>query len=95
MFEVSIILNRKLNFFGIGYKVFLFKTNYYSLLKFKLGYSHNIFYKINLLVYCLKTISIFLLANSIYCINYNIGVIKKLKKLNIYNNTGIFYEKEK
>ena len=42
-----------------------------------------------------KTISIFLLANSIYCINYNIGVIKKLKKLNIYNNTGIFYEKEK
>ena len=95
LLEVSVILNKKLNIFGIGYKVFLFKTNYYSLLKFKLGYCHSVYYKINLVVYCLKAVSIFLLANSINFINQNAGVIKKFKKLNIYKNSGIFYEKEK
>lgn len=95
LLEVSVILNKKLNIFGIGYKVFLFKTKYYSLLKFKLGYCHNIYYKINIISHCLKAVSIFLLANSTSLINQTAGNIKKLKKLNIYKNKGIFYEQGK
>ena len=55
--EISVILHKKLKLVGVGYRVFVTETHNNQVLNFKLGYSHNIYFKIpeNLTVFCLPS----------------------------------------
>lgn len=88
----------KLKLFGIGYKVLLIndKTTKYRLLQFKLGYSHNIYFKIpkTIKIEVRQSNKIFLLGanhNLLYKIS---SIIKSYKYPDSYKGKGILYFNE-
>ena len=95
--EVSVSLFNKLKFTGVGYKVFLMKNFENQLLNFKLGYSHQIYFKVpkEIKIYSLKSTNIFIFANSYQKLMKITALIRSYKKPEPYKGKGILYENEK
>ena len=68
-----------------------------KLLNFKLGYSHQIFFKIprNLNVFCLKSTKLFVSGLSNSYVNQIAALIRSYKTPEPYKGKGILYENEK
>jgi ribosomal protein L6P/L9E len=95
--EISFVFSKKLIFVGVGYKAFsitLFKNH---VLHFKLGFSHQIYFKISntLNVFCLKATTIFICGNSYQEITQISALIRSNKCPEPYKGKGILYENEK
>jgi large subunit ribosomal protein L6 len=95
--EISFVYSKKLIFVGVGYKTFpieLFKNN---ILHFKLGYSHQIYFKISntLNVFCFKATTIFIFGNSYQEVSQVSALIRSYKYPEPYKGKGILYENEK
>ena len=95
--EISFVFSKKLVFVGVGYKAFpveLFKT---QLLQFKLGYSHQIYFKVlnNLNVYSHKATTIFISGSSNQNVSQTAALIRSYKKPEPYKGKGILYDNEK
>nr|YP_010139037.1 ribosomal protein L6 [Lithodesmium undulatum]QQJ94645.1 ribosomal protein L6 [Lithodesmium undulatum] len=95
--EVSIILFKKLKLVGIGYKVIFEKIINQKFLVFKLGYSHNIYFKIPnyIKIICIKSDTILILGQSYANITQLASVIKSFKLPEPYKGKGILYDNEK
>lgn len=94
--EVSKVLTKKLIFVGLGYRFFFLDTPI-PILKLKLGYSHDIFFKpsFNLKYNYVKNTSLFLQSTCFNFLNLISAQIKTYKKPNAYKKKGIYYAKEK
>lgn len=92
--ESSILINKRLKLIGVGFKVFF--TNK-SLIQFRLGFSHPIFYKIpkKIEIKIAKSNSIFIFGNSIQTVTQLASNIKAYKKPEPYKGKGISYYTEK
>jgi large subunit ribosomal protein L6 len=95
--EISFVFSKKLIFVGVGYKAFsivLFKNH---VLHFKLGFSHQIYFKISntLNVFCLKATTIFICGNSYQEISQISALIRSFKYPEPYKGKGILFENEK
>lgn len=95
--EVSVLFCKKLQFMGVGYKVFLVEVSDRKLLQFKLGYSHDIYFKIpeNITIFCLKSNKIFISGNFYEYVSQIASLIRSYKTPEPYKGKGILYENEK
>jgi large subunit ribosomal protein L6 len=95
--EVSFKFSKKLIFVGVGYKTFPIKLFENQLLQLKLGYSHQIYFKVlnNLDVYCHKATTIFISGNSNQNVSQTAALIRSYKKPEPYKGKGILYDHEK
>lgn len=95
--ETSSVLYKKLNFIGVGYRVFPVENFKNHLLLFKLGYSHQIYFKIplNLKMHCLKLTKLFIYGNSYQNLTQTAFKIRSNKFPEPYKGKGILYEGEK
>jgi len=97
LFSVSGILKiKKLNLIGVGYKAVKKTSKNIKLLQLKLGYSHDIFFKIpqGVIVHCPKPTKIIMLSNCSNTLNNFSSVIKSFKIPEPYKGKGIFYFNE-
>jgi len=94
--EVSVLLCKKLKFVGVGYRAFLVKLANNTLLQFKLGYSHDIYFKIpsNITVFCLKSDKLFLSGSLYEYVSQIASLIRSYKMPEPYKGKGILYENE-
>jgi len=95
--QILILPYRQIFFFGIGFKATVLKKIGYSLLKFNIGFSHNVFVKIDpLLEICSIKLNSFVLSspfyNNIIFFAYN---LKNLRKIDSYKTKGIYFEHSK
>lgn len=95
--ETSIYCCKILKLVGIGFKVFLIDFCNMQFLHFKLGFSHQIYFKIpeNVKIYCLKSVKIFILGKSYEDVSQIAAYIRSYKFPDSYKGKGILYEKEK
>lgn len=95
--ETSYLLYTKLKFVGIGYRALPVDQLDGTLLSFKLGYSHPIFFKptTDTNIFCLKRTKLFVWGNSCQDITKVASKIRSYKKPEPYKGKGILYEHEK
>lgn len=95
--EISFVFSKKLIFIGVGYKAFPIKIFKNQVLQFKLGYSHQIYFKVsnNLNLHCIKTTTLFIFGNSYQNVSQISALIKSYKYPEPYKGKGILYENEK
>lgn len=95
--EVSFIFSRKLIFVGVGYKAFPIELFKNQILQFKLGYSHQLYFKVSsdLNVYCQKATTIFISGNSNQNISQTAALIRSYKRPEPFKGKGILYDNEK
>ena len=95
--NVSIHLCKKLKLVGVGYKVFLINILNKKLLNLKLGYSHQIYFKIpeDFSILCLKSTKLFISGNSYTNVTLIAALIRSYKIPEPYKGKGILYENEK
>lgn len=84
---------KKLILKGIGYKVF--DTNYSNILLFKLGYTHSIYFKLNLNFFIYKNYKLFLSDNIYQNLLNTSFLIKLLKWPEPYKGKGIYFFNDK
>jgi large subunit ribosomal protein L6 len=96
LIETSVTLNYKLKLVGVGYRVLNVENNN-TLLLFKLGFSHSIYFKVpeNLKITSLKFTKLFICGNSYNFLTQTVALIRMLKKPEPYKGKGILYETEK
>ena len=94
LLETSVILHKKLELVGVGYRSFIDKEN---LLYFKLGFSHFIVFKVPLTLktICFKSTNVCFFGNSLQEITQLISKIRSYKKPEPYKGKGILYKNEK
>jgi ribosomal protein L6P/L9E len=88
---------KKLNLVGIGYKCFILNyLNHKKILHFRLGYSHNVYFKLlnNIEVECIKNTKLFLFGDSYQNILQLAALIKSYKTPDVYKGKGILYSNE-
>jgi len=90
------IKKKTLRLVGVGYKFFLVKKIFGTVLELKLGYSHNIYYKIpkNFKIIFLKNNLIILLSENYKQLTKVAAKIRSYKKPEPYKGKGILYENE-
>lgn len=95
--EVSFIFSKKLMFVGVGYKAFPIKLFKNQILQFKLGYSHQIYFKVlsNLNVCCHKATTMFISGNSNQNVNQTAALIRSYMYPEPYKGKGILFFNEK
>ena len=95
--ETSIILTKKLQIIGVGYKVFPVNFNNSEYLQFKLGFSHSIFYKIpkSVEIKPIKSVYVYIFGNSYTTVTQTAANIRSYKLPEPYKGKGILYENEK
>jgi large subunit ribosomal protein L6 len=95
--DISLFFCKKLNLIGVGFRVSVLKMSDFSLLHFKLGYSHFIYFKIpkNLNIFCLKANKLFVLGNSYFFVTQVTALLRSYKTPEIYKGKGILYATEK
>ena len=93
--EVSSIDCKKLKLVGVGYKVFTIQTKNLGikLLQFKLGYSHNLYYKIptDINIEVRQSTKIFISGFDYNKVSQIAANLKKLKSPEPYKGKGILY----
>lgn len=96
-FETSSVLYTKLNFVGVGYKAFGVANHESSLIMFRLGYSHNIYFKMadSVKISILKLTKLFVFGNSYSNVTLVASIIRKNKTPEPYKGKGIRYDNEK
>merc|ERR1712137_941156 len=97
LLEVSVTLYKKLELVGVGYRVFSLENDLSSILHFKLGFSHPIYYKINynMKALCFKSTNLYIFGNSFNQINQTASTIRSYKIPEPYKGKGILYQNEK
>lgn len=97
MIETSSLVYKKLKFVGVGYRAFEVDEFKDSLLMFKLGYSHPLYFKIpsNLAINCLKFTKMYIYGNSYQMVTQTAALIRSYKAPEPYKGKGILYETEK
>lgn len=87
----------KLTLIGVGFKAFVLNVSNVLILQLKLGYSHQIFFKIPnyLKVICPKPTKIFIFGKNKEKIFQFFSLIKSYKTPEIYKGKGIFYNNER
>ena len=97
LFEIKNRIYKKFQLIGIGFKIFQFKNFLNKAYLLKLGFSHNIYLKINKTVFsfCVKSIEIYVISNYINKINNICSLIKLFKLPNSYKKKGILFYNEK
>lgn len=95
--ETSALVYQKLKFVGVGYRAFDVDELNNSLLMFKLGYSHSLYFKIpkDLQIFCLKFTKLFVYGNSYQTVTQTASLIRSYKKPEPYKGKGVLYETEK
>lgn len=95
--ETSTIIYKKLKFIGVGYRGYQVDKLENKLLMLKLGYSHNIYFKISkkLNIFCLKLTKLFIYGDSYNKISQAAALFRTYKKPEPYKGKGILYENEK
>ena len=98
MFNSKRLTSKKLKLVGVGYKVFEINNNNsdYNLLHFKLGYSHNIYFKIphNLNITTRQSTKLFLSGYNSNLVSRIASIIKNYKYPEPYKGKGILYSDE-
>jgi large subunit ribosomal protein L6 len=95
--EVSYTLYNKLNFVGVGYRVFAHEK-LQNQIYLKLGYSHLVYFKIpnDLNSFCQKFTKLFLFGNcSFDSLTHTAAQIRSCKLPEPYKGKGILYNQEK
>jgi len=97
LFDISFTFCKKLNLIGVGFRVSTLKILEINLLHFKLGYSHQIYFKIptNLKICCLKTNRIFIIGYSYLFVTQIASLIRSYKIPEPYKGKGVLYSTEK
>lgn len=97
LLDISVLSCKKLNLIGVGFRVSMWKTSNLALLHFKLGYSHNIYFKIpkNLEIFCLKANKLFILGDSYLFVTQVAALVRSFKIPEPYKGKGIVYTTEK
>lgn len=92
--ETSSINYQKLNLIGVGYKVFTLPN---KILHFKLGFSHDIYYKLpeNLTASSNQAVKLLISGTNPCLVNQTAGLIKQFKKPEPYKGKGVLYSNEK
>ena len=92
--ETSSITYKKLNLIGVGYKVFTLPN---QILHFKLGFSHDIYYKLpeNLTASSTQAVKLLISGTNSCLVNQTSGLIKQFKKPEPYKGKGVLYSNEK
>ena len=95
--ETSVILSKKLQLVGVGYKVFPVNLNDSEFLQLKLGFSHSIFYKIpeTIKIKTIKSVSVYIFCNSNYLVSQIAATLRSYKLPEPYKGKGILYDNEK
>jgi len=99
LIEVSVITCNKLKLVGVGYKVFESKmtncTNF-KFLQLKLGYSHNLYYKIpkNITIQIRQSTKLFIFGYDISKVSQIAAVLRSCKSPEPYKGKGILYSNE-
>ena len=97
LIETTYCLYSKLNFVGVGYRVFPYEL-LRSQVYFKLGYSHFVYFNIpfSLNSYCQKFTKLFLFGvNSFELLKQTTAQIRLCKVPEPYKGKGILYDQEK
>jgi large subunit ribosomal protein L6 len=95
--EVSFVFSKKLVFVGVGYKAFPIELFNNQILQLKLGYSHQIYFKVSndLNVYCHKATTVYISGNSNQNVSQTAALIRSFKYPEPYKGKGILYDNEK
>jgi len=95
--ELSTNFYQKLKFIGVGYRVFDVSNFDNSMLMFKLGYSHFLYFKItkNIKIFNFKTIKLFFFSQNYQNLVQIVSLVRSFKKPEPYKGKGILYETEK
>ena len=94
--EVSLVSFKKLELVGVGYRVLLIKENSESMLQFKLGFSHSIFFKIDSKLKAIthRPTDLYLFGSSSVQVNQTASMIRSYKLPEPYKGKGILYQNE-
>lgn len=94
--EVSTALYSKLKLIGVGYKTFPIFFNDSSILQFKLGYSHSIYFKVikGIQVFCKKATILYIFGDSYQRITQYIAQIRSYRSPDPYKGKGVLYHDE-
>jgi len=97
LLNISLSFCKKLNLIGVGFRVSLLKMFNMNLLHFKLGYSHQIYFKIptTLKICCLKANQIFIFGFSYLFVTQIASLLRSFKVPEPYKGKGILYTTEK
>lgn len=97
LIETSSIFYQKLKFVGVGYRAFEINGFEKQVLLLKLGYSHNVYFKIpkNLEISSLKFTKLFISGFSYKKITQTAALIQSQKYPEPYKGKGILYENQK
>ena len=97
LIETSSIFYQKLKFIGVGYRAFEVNNFEKQVLLFRLGYSHNIYFRIpeNLEISSLKFTKLFISGFSYNEITQTSALIQSYKYPEPYKGKGILYENQK
>ena len=97
LLNITLFFCKKLNLVGVGFRVSTLKIFDLNLLHFKLGYSHQIYFKIptKLKISCLKTTQIFIFGYSYLFVTQIAALLRSYKAPEPYKGKGIIYTTEK
>lgn len=97
LIETSSIFYHKLKFIGVGYRAFEVSSFEKQVLLFRLGYSHDVYFKIpeNLKISSLKFTKLFISGFSYQKITQAAALIQSYKYPEPYKGKGILYENQK
>lgn len=87
---------KKLKFVGVGYRAFAVTKINFNLLRFKLGFSHYVYFKIpdELSFFCIKMTKLYVFGNSYHNVSQTCALIRLCKKPEPYKGKGILYQSE-
>lgn len=88
---------QKVRFIGVGYRAFSLLINQKQLLRLRLGYSHQIYFRFlhEITFFCFKFTKLFIIGNSYQQVTQFTAVLRSCKPPEPYKGKGILYEKEK
>jgi len=97
LLDISALFCTKLNMIGVGFRVSTLKVSQLTLLHFKLGYSHYIYFKVpkNLEIFCLKANKLFIIGDSYLFVSQVAAFVRSFKIPEPYKGKGILYATEK
>lgn len=97
LLDLQVVSYKKLKLIGVGYKVFETQnsTNQ-KFLQLKLGYSHNLYYKIpeNILIKTHQSTKLFISGSCLFDLSQCAAIIRNCKIPEPYKGKGILYANE-
>ena len=94
--EISILLYQKLKFVGVGYRAFLLDLPLFQVLRLRIGYSHQVYFKLTKTInlFCFKATTLFIFGHFYHMINSISAKFRSYKIPEYYKGKGILYENE-